>query len=295
VPDAPDWQLTVSINAAPVGTVPGPDSPDFQFTVQVVPSAQSDAPDWQVVAVGPGGMPLPPPAPPCPLPFSWWRLNETSGTTAADSMGNNDGTYNGGPTLGQPGIIPGSSDKCALFVPNEFMVANAYDGAYPGPYAMGIAFKSAVGAGTTQGIAGLGNQTTPYQTELALLAIPAGNLQGGIDQIGPQWVSKDSAGSVMDGNAHLAVVSWDPASHSFEVWLDNVVLTPSLGVSTLYSVNNLNPVCGFATPGYAGGEVGDYYRWNGWLQSFTVWHQALSAGNLTALWNAFSTGPWPPW
>ena len=40
--------------------MPGPDSPDWQATIQIVPSAQNDAPDWQVIAVGPGGTPITP-------------------------------------------------------------------------------------------------------------------------------------------------------------------------------------------------------------------------------------------
>jgi hypothetical protein len=35
-------------------------------------------------------------------PTSFWKLNETSGSTAADSVGSNPGTYNGGFTLNQP-------------------------------------------------------------------------------------------------------------------------------------------------------------------------------------------------
>ena len=42
-------------------------------------------------------------------PIAYWQLDETSGTTAADSSGNgNDGTYKGGTTLGQAGAFEGS-------------------------------------------------------------------------------------------------------------------------------------------------------------------------------------------
>ena len=50
-------------------------------------------------------------------PIGYWRLNETSGTTAADLSGNrNNGTYSPAVTLGQPGLplgVPG--DKAVLF------------------------------------------------------------------------------------------------------------------------------------------------------------------------------------
>jgi hypothetical protein len=38
-------------------------------------------------------------------PVAYWRLGETSGTTAVDEMGMYDGTYVGSPTLGQAGAV----------------------------------------------------------------------------------------------------------------------------------------------------------------------------------------------
>jgi hypothetical protein len=44
-------------------------------------------------------------------PDTWWRLGESSGTTAVDSSGNgNDGTYTNSPTLGVTGLVDGDSD-----------------------------------------------------------------------------------------------------------------------------------------------------------------------------------------
>ena len=49
-------------------------------------------------------------------PVGYWRLNETSGTTAADSSGNGlDGTYIGGVILGQPGLPPTLASTSVLF------------------------------------------------------------------------------------------------------------------------------------------------------------------------------------
>ena len=42
-------------------------------------------------------------------PRYYWRLNETSGTVAVDTMGVHNGTYFGGVTLGQPGITNGDT------------------------------------------------------------------------------------------------------------------------------------------------------------------------------------------
>ncbi len=45
----------------------------------------------------------------------YWRLNETSGTSFADSVGGTPATTSGGPTLGVPGGVPNDSDKAARF------------------------------------------------------------------------------------------------------------------------------------------------------------------------------------
>jgi hypothetical protein len=49
-------------------------------------------------------------------PVGYWRLGETSGTTANDLSGNNNnGTYTGGYTLAQTGALPGDTDSSVLF------------------------------------------------------------------------------------------------------------------------------------------------------------------------------------
>ena len=44
-------------------------------------------------------------------PVSYWRLGETSGTTATDAKGVQNGTYTGGYTLGVAGALPGDPNK----------------------------------------------------------------------------------------------------------------------------------------------------------------------------------------
>ena len=48
-------------------------------------------------------------------PISYWRLGESSGTTAADEQGTNPGTYIGSPTLGQPGLLTGDPNTAVAF------------------------------------------------------------------------------------------------------------------------------------------------------------------------------------
>ena len=44
-------------------------------------------------------------------PVSYWRLGESSGTTASDEQGANDGTYNNSPTLGATALLSAVSDS----------------------------------------------------------------------------------------------------------------------------------------------------------------------------------------
>jgi len=46
---------------------------------------------------------------------SYWRLGESSGTTATDGPGTNNGTYTGGYTLSVAGALAGDSDKAVTF------------------------------------------------------------------------------------------------------------------------------------------------------------------------------------
>lgn len=73
-----------------------------------------------------------------------WKLNETGGTTAADSSPTgNDGTYTGGVTLNQAGPYPGVGAVAADFDGNDDYVAipneNLYD--ITGPLTVAVWFK----------------------------------------------------------------------------------------------------------------------------------------------------------
>lgn len=59
-------------------------------------------------------------------PVSWWRLDETSGSTFADAMGRNPGSWVTPPTLGAPGALSGSANGAA-----QFTLANASYGEVP--------------------------------------------------------------------------------------------------------------------------------------------------------------------
>ncbi|HEX8742259.1 MAG TPA: LamG domain-containing protein [Thermoleophilaceae bacterium] len=68
------------------------------------------------------------------LTVSYWRLGEEGGTTAIDSKGNNDGTYVGGVTLGQPGALAGNADTAVALDGVDGRVTTSFN-----PFATGVA------------------------------------------------------------------------------------------------------------------------------------------------------------
>ena len=60
-------------------------------------------------------------------PVSYWRLGETSGTTAADSLNKNPGTYVNGPVLGTSSLLTNDANSAVTFdgVNDQVRVANS--------------------------------------------------------------------------------------------------------------------------------------------------------------------------
>ena len=63
-------------------------------------------------------------------PVGFWRLGETSGTTAADETGTSNGTYTNGVTLGTSGPNANISDTAASFDGVDDQVVIGYDPSY---------------------------------------------------------------------------------------------------------------------------------------------------------------------
>ena len=92
-------------------------------------------------------------------PDLYWRLDESTGTTAVDaSSSGNDGTYRSGVTLGQPGAIAGTSDTAASFDGVSGLLSSNASIQGPTTYTESLWFKTT----TTNGgkLIGFGNAAT---------------------------------------------------------------------------------------------------------------------------------------
>ena len=85
-------------------------------------------------------------------PISYWRLDETSGTTATDFQHANTGAYVGSPTLGQPGALSGDPDTAVAFNGTSQYVSVPYSASLnPATFSVEVWAKPTGGAGTYRG------------------------------------------------------------------------------------------------------------------------------------------------
>lgn len=97
-------------------------------------------------------------------PDLYWRLDETSGTTAADqSLSANHGVIGGDVTLGARGALENGNGSAATFDGSGEMVAAATPQTNPRTYSMEAWFKTASNSGGK--IIGFGNSNTGLSTQ----------------------------------------------------------------------------------------------------------------------------------
>lgn len=284
--DTPDWQkLVIPTNELVVGQ----DVPDWQRLVKEVSVDQAgqDWPDWQRVIVVSGsqwdgyvsstG------------PSYWWKMAEATGSTAADSADTNPGAYVpalGSITLGEPSLIPNTSDTCPLFEPNSDMLAADSDFTFPsGDFSQVIVFRSTTSPGVAQGLCGLYIPSSPFGTECSMYLDTNGYLFGGTDDGAGAYNQISGTTNLMDDKAHMAGFTWMVAGRTVTVYEDGV----SLGSRSLAGTINYGtqrPIAGFATAGDQGARSGDYWSFTGELQSYIIWDKLLTSTDMFALFAA---------
>jgi hypothetical protein len=222
-------------------------------------------------------------------PTYWWKMAEASGTTAVDSADSNTGTYNpgaGSVTLAEPSIIPGSADTCALYASGASEVGSIDDLTYPGGgYSAVIAFKCTGSVGTVQALAGLYNNGGGgiFYTVMSLYLDTSGYLTGGTDDGSGTFQSVSASTNLIDGNAHLAGITWTPGSPgTVTIYADGVkVGTVSPAGET--TPGSMSSCAAFTTEGYNGGHSGLFRRYVGYLQSYIVWDTLLTDADMANL------------
>jgi hypothetical protein len=204
-------------------------------------------------------------------PLAYWRFEESSGTTAADSTGNGrTGTYVNSPTLGSSGALTSASN--GLVLNGSQYVNTTYDQTNATAYSIEAWFK------TTSANAMILQDRGGGSGMSLTLNVEGGTIRWGVDS-NSIWIGKWSTAAVNDGNWHHVVGTWEGAagvavdSSQFKIYLDGVL-----------AASSANGVGGSATApvsGTGGTKMGYHAPWGmyftGSLDEVAIYGTALTA------------------
>lgn len=201
-------------------------------------------------------------------PVAWWRLDETSGTAAADSAGANTGTYTGGPTLNQTGLAPSDSPNRAVL----FTAASLQYVQVPHAAALNAASLTVQASFDASSISGnpriveKGNSDSGWS-----LRIEGTNLRWYVN--GRVTVDYYFA----DLGRHIAHGTYDAATGTGRLYLDGALVASATGTPGS-APTPADPLRIAQKPG--GSATGD--GWNGLLDDVAVYPTVLSAARIAA-------------
>ena len=214
----------------------------------------------------------------------FWRLGEASGTTAVDSVGDNDATYVGSPTLGATAVIA-SADTAVGFdgIDDRINIANSPEINQGGPYqtkTIELWFR-ADNVTNRQVLLEQGSVTRGLNIYLDGGRLYAGayntNNQGGNTPWGPVWVSTPVTASTI----YHAVMVFDQPSDTLSLYLNGSLAASAGGIGDLnnHSLSAIGGQRGWARY-HTGAQNGDINNFDGTIDEVAVYATALSGGTI---------------
>jgi hypothetical protein len=211
-------------------------------------------------------------------PVLYWRLGESSGTTATDSSGNGrDGTYAGSPTLAVAGLLAGDADTAVSFDRTDDYVSYAstvLSNSSAGTYE--IWFKTSIsGAGNLMYLFNASGTSNDFRVYVD----PSdGQVDVIVNPTGTSSASFTCTGVWNDDVKHHLVVTYDDATNAVLAYIDgNQVGSGSVsGSSKLLDHNSL----------FVGSISGASGMFGGVLDEFAVYATALSSTRISAHYDA---------
>ena len=203
-------------------------------------------------------------------PDLYWRLGETSGTTATDVSGNEaDGVYSGGYTQGRSGAVSGTSDKAVQFDGASGTVASAGSVNNPTVYSEELWF----------------NATTQHGGKL----IGFGNTQSGTSSSYDRHVYMENSGQLTFGT-YTGQLNTATSSQSYNdgQWHQMVATQGSDGMKlyvdgALVGTNPQTEAQSYSGYWRVGGDTvwsGDSNFFDGTIDEVAVYSKALSASDV---------------
>jgi YVTN family beta-propeller protein len=205
-------------------------------------------------------------------PAGYWRLDETTGTTAADSAGTNPGTYQGPPTLGVAGLIASTSDKAASFSGTNQSVRIPTSSALSPTAKVSVeAWIKPAALPATGAFASVASKAESYSLQLN-----GPKMEFTIIQSGTRRRLQAPAGAIAVGKTYHVVGTYDGATQRLYV---NGALVASAALTGAISTTT-NSV-------YIGSWNGGQEFFNGVVDEVAIYPGALSAAQVS---NHYSSG-----
>jgi hypothetical protein len=215
-------------------------------------------------------------------PSFFWRLNETSGTTAADSSPNGfDGIYEAGTTQGLPGSIVGDPDTATGF-DGAGLVTSVNQVNDPQTFSIEGWFETTTNTGGD--MISFGNAQTGLSSnyDRNVYMMNDGQIVFGVYNSGEQTI--ESTNVYNDGVWHYLVATLSPTT-GMQLYVDGQLIgtnqtTLAQNYSGYWRVggDNLN---GWSLDSWGGNSQGttqpNSYYWNGTIDDVAVYPYALSA------------------
>jgi hypothetical protein len=204
-------------------------------------------------------------------PSAYWRLDETTGTTAADQLGVNPGAYTNGVLLSQPGALASEANPAASFDGvNDYVFMPASSSLdMTSAVTVEVWAKRRAISSTFQVLVGHPGDGQSKNENYAIW-LNTTNVYQAYFGDGTTFVTL-STPAVTDTNWHQIVATDDGAS--VKIYLDGVLKASKS--TTLRLTANTKPL-------NLGRANSNQYFFNGWLDEVAIYPSALSATRIQA-------------
>ncbi len=231
-------------------------------------------------------------------PRSYWRLDESSGTTAASSalasVGTDNGTYSSTVSLGQPGPLAGSAATSTGFNGGAWVSLPQTTADSAGYQSVSLWFKTSTAGGVLLGSARdpitIGNATTGAYTPELYIGTD-GDLRGEFWTGSAAPVTTSTA--VDNGQWHLAVLTGAGSTQS--LYLDGTLvgtISAAIGNTGLLQDSIGAGFAGGNWPSIPSADSGQFgTRWGvtGDISDAAAWDRPLTPAEVTAMYQAGTT------
>lgn len=214
---------------------------------------------------------------------SYWRLAETSGTSASDSKGTSTGTYTGGYTLGAAGGLAHDADKATTFDGSTGYVniGDVYDFAGTTSFSVEFWVKKNVQEATSWARLVDKHQLTPVRDGWTTSIAPNSDTFGNAGKILFERWGNGSQSNVV-GTTATAVGTWYYVVATYDGSTLRLYVNGSLEASAASSVSMSDTTAPLRIAASAGGGS----NFNGTIDDVAIYNVALTAAQIQAHYDA---------